>query len=109
MDDYFGGIGQGITVGATGANPVGGKGGWGQLGWHRGKMRMHSGFGVDDPDDVDLWVGQRARNFVHWCNVIRDFGGGLQLGLEFSLWKTRYVNLLEGTSSRVQGSVIYTF
>lgn len=109
MDDYFGGIGQGIKVGAAGATPVGGKGGWGQLGWHRGKMRMHSGFGVDDPDDVDLWVGQRARNFVHWCNVIRDFGGGLQLGLEFSLWKTRYVNLLEGTSSRVQGSVIYTF
>ena len=109
MDDYFGGIGQGVVMDAGPATAVGGKGGWVQLSLHRNDTRMHSGFGVDDPDDVDLLAGQRARNFVHWCNIIRDFGGGLQVGLEYSLWKTRYMNLLEGTSSRVQGSVIYAF
>ena len=109
MDDYFGGIGQGIVVVDNSATAVSTKGGWGQLGWRGSNVRINAGYGIDDPEDDDLTFSQRSQNSSMWGNVIKDFGGGLQVGLEYSRWKTQYTSLLEGTSSRVQGSVIYTF
>lgn len=109
LDDYFGGIGQGLVIDEGGATAIGGKGGWAEVAWKAGATTLHAGFGVDDPDDEDLALGFRSRNYAGWGNVVHDFGGGLQVGLEYSYWQTLYTNMLEGTSSRVQGSVIYTF
>ena len=109
MDDYFGGIGQGLIIGENTVTAIAGRGGWSQLGWRSDRTRINLGMGIDDPDDVDLTVDCRSRNMATWLNVIRDYGGGLEFGLEYSYWHTQYKNLRDGTSSRVQGSVIYSF
>jgi hypothetical protein len=109
MDEYLGGIGQGLNFGETSTTVIDGKGVWGQIGWAGGDTRINIGSAMDNPDNVDLAAGARSRNVTAWGNVIRDLGGGLQVGLEYSWWQTRYIDLPEGTSSRVQGSVIYSF
>ncbi|NNK64652.1 MAG: hypothetical protein HKO98_15745 [Gemmatimonadetes bacterium] len=109
LDDYFGGIGEGITIGPDSAIGVSATGGWAQIGLGDGATRAHGGFGIDDPDDDDLAQGSRRRNSTTWGNVIHDFGGGLSVGLEYSYWQTSYVGLVEATSSRVQMSVLYSF
>jgi hypothetical protein len=109
LDDYFGGIGQGIAVSGTVAQSVASTGGWGEMAWRDGPTRFHAGFGLDDPDDADLMAGSRARNLALWSNVQRDFGGSLSAGVEVSRWETRYVGMEEGSSMRVQTSVIYSF
>lgn len=109
MDEYLGGIGQGLNFGEAGTTVIDGKGVWGQIGWKGGDTRINAGSAMDDPEDADLFAGARSRNLATWGNVIHDLGGGLQVGLEYSWWQTRYMELPEGTSSRVQGSVIYSF
>ncbi len=79
------------------------------MAWRDGPTRFHAGFGLDDPDDADLMAGSRARNVALWSNVQRDFGGSLSAGLEVSRWETRYLGMEEGSSMRVQTSVIYSF
>jgi hypothetical protein len=109
MDDYFGGIGHGVAINRPDPRAVDGQGGWVQLGLRVQDTRLHAGLGLDDPDDDDLCPGARTRNVTGWGNLIHDVGGGLQLGLEYSYWQTRYTDLAEGASSRVQGTVIYRF
>lgn len=109
MDDYFGGIGHGVARNRPDPRAVDGEGGWAQAALTSGDTRFNAGFGIDNPDDEDLCPGARTRNFTGWGNVIHDVGGGLQIGLEYSYWKTEYTDLATGTSSRVQGSLIYSF
>jgi len=109
LDDYFGGIGQGVTLGALTAVGVTSSGGWGQLAWPIGMTELRVGAGVDDPDEADLPTGGRARNFSFWAGVERDIGAGLRHGVEVSRWVTDYVGLARGTSVRVQMSIVYVF
>ena len=109
LDDYLGGIGQGIHVAGQSASNVASSGGWGELSVKHGKVSARAGAGVDDPDDADLGTGGRDRNTAFWGTVMRDAGGGLSYGLEVSRWETTYVEGTTGTSWRVQGSVIFTF
>jgi hypothetical protein len=109
LDDYFGGIGQGVAMGPLTASGVTGSGGWAQVAWDLGENRFHVGAGVDDPDEADLSAGGRARNLSYWASVQRDIGAGLSHGIEVSRWVTDYVGLDRGTSLRVQMSVIYSF
>ena len=109
LDDYFGGIGQGVVMGPSSASSVEGRGGWAQLALDMGDNHFAVGTGVDDPDETDLSAGGRARNLSQWASVRRDIGAGLSHGIEVSRWVTDYVGLERGTSLRVQLSVIYTF
>ena len=109
LDDYFGGVGQGLTIEPESAIGVSATGGWAQIGLVQGATRVHGGFGIDDPDDDDLARGARRSNSALWGNVIRDFGGGLSVGLEYSYWQTEYLGLAKATASRVQTSVLYAF
>jgi hypothetical protein len=109
LDDYLGGIGQGIRVADQMAENVGGRGGWAELSVKHGAASLRAGAGIDDPDDDDLWVSARARNTVVWGTAVRDAGGGLSYGMEVSRWETTYVQSTTGTSWRVQGSVTFTF
>lgn len=109
LDDYLGGIAQGIRVDQTVATSVTSTGGWAELVWRMGRTRVQAGASLDDPDNTDLAVGYRARNLAAWGTLARDLGGGLTGGVEVSRWATRYVGRTEGTSWRVQGSLIYAF
>jgi hypothetical protein len=109
LDDYLGGVGQGVHVGTDDARAVRSSGGWVQLGWEGGATTLYVGAGLDDPRDDDLGVGRRARNGVTWVNLIRDFGEGLEWGFEASRWETDYVDRKEGRSVRVQSSLRFAF
>jgi hypothetical protein len=109
LDDYLGGVGQGIRITNTTATAIAAQGGWAELAWRGDGTRLHAGFSMDDPDDADLLSENRARNSAFWGTWIRESGGGLSYGIEVSRWDTRYVTLRDGTSWRVQMSVVYSF
>lgn len=109
MDDYLGGIAQGLRVVNTRANAIDARGGWAELQWKKGVTQLHAGFSLDDPDAADLGAGARDRNSAIWGTWIRDAGGGLSYGLEISRWETKYLQVADGASWRTQMSVIYSF
>ncbi|GMV07707.1 MAG: hypothetical protein AMXMBFR53_39820 [Gemmatimonadota bacterium] len=110
MDDYLGGIGQGIRVAGSSATEVGAHGGWAELAIRTAHgTHLHLGYSLDDADGDDLAAGARDRNSAFWGTASHDPGGGLRYGLEVSRWQTRYKGMAEGTSWRVQTSVIYSF
>lgn len=109
LDDYLGGVGQGIRVNSQMANNVASSGGWAELSVKHGRAALRAGLGLDDPEDADLGAGARARNSALWGTVTHDAGGGLSYGLEISRWETTYFLGTTGTSWRVQGSVIFAF
>ena len=108
LDDYFGGIGQGIN--RESGETIESTGGWVSLeialerGW-----KLGFGAGLDDPYDDNLGEGSRSRNRTVWINAVRSFRRYLKAGVEVSHWSTEYVGLEDGESFRVQGSVVYSF
>lgn len=109
LDDYLGGVAQGIRVTDRVATAVSSTGGWGELALALGRNGVHVGFSIDDPDATDLTLGGRDRNLAVWSNAMHSFGQGLSAGLEVSRWTTRYVGMAEGRSWRVQASVVFGF
>ncbi len=90
-----GGIGQ--SFGPTG-DPVGTKGGWGQLNVRpRRELLVGGGCGIDDPDDGDLSdaLGNprgRLKNFVCEGHVDLRPRGPLVFGVEFRRLETTYLS-----------------
>lgn len=109
LDDFLGGVGQGLRIDEEVFTSVGSTGGWADLQLSLAPWAVRLGAGVDDPDQADLLPGYRGRNLAAWTNVVRDFGAGLSAGVEVSRWHTEYVGLEDGDSWRVQSSVIYAF
>lgn len=110
MDDYLGGVGQGIRVQGTSANAIASMGGWAELGLRTAHgTQLNLGYSLDDPDADDLGTGARDHNSALWATAIHDPGGGLRYGLEVSRWETRYIGMTDASSWRVQTSVIYSF
>mgnify|MGYP001766907716 CR=1 FL=1 len=108
VDAYLGGIGQGFNKATM--EEISGMGGWATLTlgpWKNFKFNL--GGAVDDPVNRDLASGNRARNMMLLGNVYYNITSAVQVGLEVSPWWTRYINLEEGQSVRVQGTFIYRF
>ncbi len=126
VDDYFGGIGQGIVVTSVGSGTVvnatafGGafqkaeavesRGGWLEANFGPfEKWQFNLGFSVDNPSDNDLPATGRTKNNSRWFTAMHDLNEAVQLGLEISRWKTNYKNGTNGDDSRVQTSCTYKF
>lgn len=83
-----GGIGQSL---GNGGLPVRTKGGWGQLNLRAIRHVMFGGgCGLDDPDDSDVLVTGRFRNFVCEGHVDWRPSGPLVFGFEYRRFSTRY-------------------
>ena len=111
LDDYFGGIGQGInsTV-TTDPREIRSQGGWGALKYSINPSTTFSiGAGLDNPNDNDLAVGARSRNQTIFTNVITKITQNFILGFQLSDWKTEYKGASEGDAVRAQSSVTYKF
>ncbi len=67
---------------------------------------VSAGAGLDDADVEGLDPGARDRNRVAWLNAICDVRAVLQTELELSWWETEYARLADGSSTRVQWSLI---
>jgi hypothetical protein len=108
LDNYFGGIGQGINK--TLDTEIGAKGGWAQLvldpvEW----LNCNLGYGLDDPDDGDLNKGNRSKNELLFANVFFKLNSAVTLGFEYSHMTTSYQEASDATDNRFQGSAIYRF
>ena len=108
LDDYFGGIGQGIDFARN--QEIEAMGGWLAVDTRTGPdTTMSFGIGSDDPDDDTLPAGSRALNEAVWANWQWDFRRDLRFGVEASWWRTDYIGLEDGTSLRLQTSLTYRF
>lgn len=112
LDDYFGGIGQGVVDPTpTTFRAIGSRGGWAQATMKPCKdWRFNAGFGIDDVDNSDLAGTQnRARNQAVFTNAIYAINKQTDVGLELSHWQTDYKYADDEDDVRIQGSLIYKF
>jgi hypothetical protein len=108
LDDYLGGIGQGINR-ATGES-IESKGGWIAIESKPGpKSFIGLGTSMDDPNDDNLVAGSRSKNSSIWINYLRNVRSYLRTGIEVSHWATDYIELENDSALRVQGTLIYSF
>ncbi|MFZ5832039.1 MAG: hypothetical protein ACOY3P_18295 [Planctomycetota bacterium] len=104
---YYAGILQGVdrvtrrTIRATG--------GWADFWfdpcptWH-----WHAGYSIDDPFNQDLTSG-RLYNHTIYTNLSYDVAKFLTMGLEVSVWRTGWVDLRPGQSTRLEFATRYKF
>jgi hypothetical protein len=115
LDDYFGGIGQGVTKTGNSAatynvKEISSNGGWAALRYTSNPSTSFSiGAGMDNPKDNDLAIGARSRNQTIFANVINKITPNFILGLQLSEWKTEYKGASEGDAFRAQSSLTYKF
>ena len=121
LDDYFGGIGQGISRGYADHHPeymeIESKGGWLAVDIDpTEKVQAGFGFSIEDPLDSQLTRGEsRSRNQAIWGNLFYNFTSYLKTAGEVSYWKTDYVYPEEpepiepSKAWRYQGTLIFTF
>jgi len=115
LDDYFGGIGQGVrtrTVGGTTLfeKAIGDRGGWlaVTLGpW--GAWSFNAGAGLDDVHNNDVNAGARTSNRSVFANAIYALNKSADIGVELSQWRTDYRNAADVDDVRIQTSFIYKF
>lgn len=108
MDDYLGGIAQGINTTKTTAIPT--SGGWATLTLGpTGKCTYTVGYCGEAVDTDYLSNGNRARNTAMFANAVYDVSSALQLGVEIASWETTYVNTDGGKATRGQFSAKYKF
>ncbi len=108
LDDYFGGILQGIN--ASTGDPIRSIGGWGQAAYRlNNKWLYNLGFGIDDPSNSDLSPGMRSRNMFFYINANYSLILPLTIALEYSHWETQYEEMSTGIDNRLQSSFIYSW
>jgi hypothetical protein len=110
LDDYYGGIGQGVNT--TTSTEIASTGGFINLclfnlvpSWH-----FNFGFGIDDPDNDDLNANDRARNMNVYGNAKYWLMEDLMAGLEVAYWETDYLGVDEAADAiRFQFAMQYWF
>ncbi len=108
LNQFLGGIGQGINTDTSGE--ISSKGGWiaASLGpWD--KWRFNTGFSMEDVDRDDLNNGDRTLNSSIFGNMIYSLNKNTDVGLEISRWRTDYKNAGDGNDLRLQSSLVYKF
>ena len=110
MDTYGASIGQGVNT--VKLKAISAMGGWLALCFGPfGDWNFNIGASVDDPQDSDLNVGDRERNYAAFVNTYYKlhFVPGLLVALEVSYWNTQYKSGEDGDSLRLQGAFFYKF
>ena len=112
LDDYFGGILQGINNDKDQkqyTSIIKSIGGWTQLTYQYNKWKYNVGAGIDDPRNRDLSVGMRSRNTFYFGNLYYNLIPPVNLCMEYSRWETDYIRKADGINNRIQTSVIYSW
>jgi hypothetical protein len=108
LDNYFGGIGQGVNT--TTRKEIASKGGWAAVSlgpWAQWSFNL--GGGVDSANADDLNTGNRTYNSSVFGNVLFAVNKNAQVGMELSQWTTRYKGPGDADDTRAQASFIYKF
>ncbi|MCX8012144.1 MAG: DcaP family trimeric outer membrane transporter [Desulfobacterota bacterium] len=112
LDDYLGGILQGINDISTApeyTSIIKSVGGWAQITYQYKKWRYNAGLGIDDPRNDQLSSGMRSRNTFFYGNFFYNLIPPVNLCLEYSHWDTDYINKRDGTNNRIQTAVTYSW
>ena len=125
LDEYQGGINQGIVVtSASGtyinnavfggafidAKALKSKGGWFELTFGPfTKWRYNIGASQDNPDDDLLANSMRTLNRSRWINALYDLNDAVQIGAEYLNLVTEYKGQQRGDDGRYQLSFLYKF
>ncbi len=108
LDDYFGGIGQGINRSLQRA--IAAEGGWAQVVLSPSdEININIGYGLDNPDHDDLNTGDRSKNELFFGNLFYHLTEAVTLAMEYSHITTSYKGGDDAVNNRVQGSVIFLF
>jgi cell division protein FtsB len=108
LDQYFGGIGQGVNT--TALKEISAEGGWvaASLGpWSQWSFNV--GAGIDSVDRNDVTAGGRTQNTSIFGNVLYSLNKHAQVGVEVSQWNTHYRGPGDADDMRAQASFIYKF
>lgn len=111
LDDYWGGIGQGVnnTI-SSDLKEIRSQGGWAAIRYTMNSSSSFSlGAGIDDPNDNDLATGGRSLNQSVFANVINRITPNFIFGLQLSKWNTDYKNAPDSDAFRAQSSMTYRF
>ncbi|MEI7748539.1 MAG: hypothetical protein WCI81_05650 [Chlorobiaceae bacterium] len=109
LDDYFGGIGQGVNTSTI--KEIRSIGGWAALRFAFNPETSFSlGAGIDDPKDSDLSAAAaRTKNQTIFGTLVNKITPNLILGLQLAQWKTDYYNGDRSNALRAQTSLTYKF
>lgn len=108
LDNYFGGIGQGINPALQAA--IRAEGGWAQLVYQpTATWNLNAGYGLDRPEEDDLSAGYRAENELWFGSMFYRLTDAVTLAAEYSHLTTSYLEGEDAKNNRVQGSVIFVF
>jgi hypothetical protein len=73
------------------------------------KVKLASGFGIDQVNEDDIADGARMNNQSIFGNISYSLVPGASVGLEISHWQTEYKNVDKYSSLRAQTSFILKF
>ncbi|MDR0842196.1 MAG: hypothetical protein LBP68_02115 [Acidobacteriota bacterium] len=108
LDNYFGGIGQGVNV-ALGTE-VKSYGAWGQIVYTPSKLfQLGLGYGLDDPDDTELSGDARTFNDRIFTNFFYNLTSSAQIGVEYSYMRTDYAVTRDMHNNRIHLGARYNF
>ena len=97
LSPVLGGIGQGVCPCTR--TTIDSIGGWGDLRYDcSDNVKLHFGYGVDDPENDDLLVGRSYNQFI-FANILVDVTDALSTGIEVTYWKTLYQETRTGLIS----------
>jgi hypothetical protein len=108
LDQYFGGIGQGVNT--TTLKEIDANGGWiaASLGpWSKWSFNVGAGLDNAGPDNVPN--GGRTHNSSVFGNVFYAWNKNAQFGVELSQWNTQYKGSGDADDLRAQTSFLYKF
>lgn len=110
LDDYAGGIVQGVNAKKVAPEGIRSRGGWAALKYaYSPAVTLSLGGGIDDPEDSDLANGARSENRTLFASYVNQITPNFIFGLQLSKWDTEYRNASDSDSFRTQSSVTYRF
>ena len=108
LSDFRGGIGHGVNINT--GEEIKSIGGWLEfLIKVNPELQVEIGYTIDNPEDENLGIGDKAENTTWYIGGNFKPGGGLLLGIEYINWKTGYKDAPEGTDNRVNLIAQYNF
>lgn len=105
LGSYFGGVLNSNRIDGLAA-----AGGWASA-WvkpHK-KVKLTTGYSVDDPDDNDLSSGNRSKNQAIFGNIKYSVVPQVTVGVEITKWRTDYKDSDAAKALRVESSFIMNF
>lgn len=108
MGTYGAGVFQ--NVNSATFEPIHATGGWGEVYFYWTPcLHTHIGYGIDDPRDDDLALGQIESNSTLFSNVIWDLSKSFRVAFEFTARRTDYVELLDNDGIGLQSQFQWKF